>query len=293
MGTLKRKRVHLPPGPRPEEDPGKFSGRHGGRPDDSAAQPRPGANRGSVPNDAFLENRPRGDAGLADDAAAGNDSPERRERQDLPFDVEDALLRAEIAARFERVQRGRQEIARRPQVEKTSGVDRRGNPLARLDQRPPEILDNRSEASLEARQDARRDNRNAGKEKGVCHVAAPAGDPFPVDGERREPRGITIGSDQESDGRAGIPVKPYERSEVRVELGIHVPNKKIAVFEERFGVFQRAGGPENFRLAEKPDADSGDRLPRELLDDLEAFMVEIDRCFRDTESGECVEPPNQ
>ena len=153
--------------------------------------------------------------------------------------------------------------------------------LAGVEQRLPEVSNERGLAGGNPREEPRRENANARVQQGAWSVDAEGRDAIPFGLKRRVVLRIPILRDEECRGAARLPVPGQQPGKVGGDGRVGVDHQKVAGGEELRRVSQGAGGAEDLRLAEKRELRKVRRLLAQVALDLIAEMMKINCYFAD------------
>jgi hypothetical protein len=257
-------------------------GRYAAASRDAVREKRARAHLDAVPEGGPEDPRSGADPDAAEDAVGCNESRRRFPEEDtLPVIEVPASLRKRSSA-LERFERRAQEIARAAEI----GVRAMMQDEAQffppfVEQRLPQMGDERRLAGRDAREQPGREHAHAGVEQRPWAADAEGRDAVPFGLKRRVYLRVPIFRDEERRGSPRFPVTGEQGGEVGLDRGVGVDDEKVPGRQELPGVAQRAGGAEDRRLREKRELRQVRRLLAQLALDLIAQVMEINRYFAD------------
>jgi len=249
---------------------------------DAVGQARSLAHRDSVP-DGRAEHRgavTRVDP--AENALGGMETPQRRLSEDTEPVIEIPAAFGKRPTARERFERRAEEIARAAEVGVRAMMEDEAKLFPPLvEERLPQIGDERGLTRGDAGKQPRRENADPGVEQGAWAVDAEGRDAVPFGLKRRVVLRVPVFRDEERRGAPRFAVAPEEGGEVRRDRGVGVDEQEIPVREEGGRVAERPGRAENPRLREKNEIRKVRRLMAQVALDLIAQVMEINRYFAD------------
>ena len=263
------------------------AGRDAASRDEAVREPRALPDRDTVPqsgaaNPGAVPDQDIGDHAFFDIEPAAAEPTRRRPGENTPPGVEIPEAGGEGSTASQRFERRAEEIARAAEIRERSLVQQEADLLlAGVEQRLPEVSNERGLARGNPREDPRRQSANARIQQGAWSVDAEGSDAIPFGLKRRVVLRIPILRDEECRGPARLPVSGQEPGKVGSDRGVGVDHQKVAGSEECRGIPQGAGGAEDLRLVEKRELQKVRRLLAQVALDLVAEMMKINCYFSD------------
>ena len=255
---------------------------------DAAAKRRPGSDDRAAPDGGRFDARALADRGVGDGAPAGVEARYRTGGKNPGVLVEPSGAGRERPTARERFERRAEEIARSAEIGERPLVEEPADFLPPFGEEGlPEIRDERGFARGNAREQAGSERADAGVEQRRAverprPSSAESRDSVPFGLKRRVPVGLDVFDDEEGGGAPALPMAPQEAAVVRLDGGVGVHDQEIAAGEPRGGVAERAGSAEDFGLGEEAELREFRRAVDQVLLDLFAEMVEVDRGRNDS-----------
>jgi hypothetical protein len=247
---------------------------------------------------AFADSNTLEDDGSSDRSArADRDAPENavgRLEAARRLSDEDTQPIIEIPASFrkwsgarERFERRAEEIARAAEIGERLLVEDPADLLPPLvEQGLPEMLHEAGLAGGNSGQERGRQDADARVQEGAWAVDAEGRDAIPFGLKRRVVLRVPVFRDEERRGAPGSPVLGEEPRKVRDDRGVGVDYEELAAGEERRGVSQSTRGAEDSGLREKRELREIRLLMAQVVLDLVAEVMEINRHLSDSDLAE-------
>jgi len=242
---------------------------------------------GAVPDGGVADASACSEARAAEDAALRREIPRRLDREETARDVEAAGSSRERSAVIERFERRAQEIARAAEVGVRAMMEDEAELLAAgaaaglVENRLPEIGDERRFAGRDPRKQPGRQNADPGIEQRPWSVDPEGRDAIPFGLKRRVVLRVPIFGDEERRRAPRFPVAGDEAPVVGLEGGVRVDDEEVAGPEKPCRVPKSAGGSEELAFPEEGELRHLRCLVAQVALHLVAEVMQINRYFAD------------
>jgi hypothetical protein len=265
------------------------TGRNAASRDEAVGETRALSDRDAVPQGRAADGGADADLGMADDAVADIESARPLSGEDTELWVEIPASDREGPSPRERFERRAEEIARTAEIRERSLVHEEADRLLTgIEQRLPQVSNERGLARRNPPEQTRREDANARVQQSAWSVDAEGRDAIPFGLKRRVVLRIPILRDEQCRGEARLPVPGQQPGKVGSDRGVGIDHQKVAGAEERRGVSQSAGRAEDLGLGEKRELRKVRRLLAQVALDLIAEMMKINCYFA---NAGLVKPP--
>jgi hypothetical protein len=250
--------------------------------DQTVGEARVLPDRDAVPDGGSLQGSATADSGISQDAVRGFEPAGLHATENARPRVEGASSGRERSPSRERFERRAEEIARAAEIGVRTMMKDEADLLPPVvEDRLPEVPDQRRLPGGDARQEAIGQNADAGVQEGTWSVDPESRDSVPFGLKRRVQIRTPILGDEERRSTPRVVVSGDQAVEVRVDARIGVDHDKVAAVEKGCGVPKRPGGAQNHGLFEKRELRKLRRITAEVALDLIAQVMEVHRYFAD------------
>jgi hypothetical protein len=247
------------------------------------------SDRDPVPHGAVPDPHAPADVRASEDAAASVQPAGRGPKEQPSAGVELSAALRERSAALERFERRAEEIARAAEVVKRAIMEDPADLLDPLvEERLPEVGDERGLAGGNAREEPRSQSAHARVEQRAWSVDAEGRDTVPFGLQRRVVVRIPVLREEQRRRAAGGPVAGEKAGEVGGHRGVGIYDDEIAPSEESRGVAEGPRRSEDPRLREKRELGKARRLLAQVALDLITEVMKINCHFSD---AGLLEPP--